>query len=989
MCFRSILPSADSQEVYYIDYGNTEPVEDLLAVKPLDKSFFVSPTYCVAASTSIKFTCTELTPLIDLVAPVIFKAKFEKQPDGWYVDLKCEKTGKTLADFATECECSFEPIESKTDADKRPYVAFNEWQLNEEKNVSVAQVVSPNSFYLHLTSDVEKIEAMQRSLQRAVHKSLPVVGPVDGLFAAKKSDGQWCRAAVSDQQTVFAVDFGETLSSSVTKKLPLSFAEDQSNYIVECSLNVNPIEDSWSDASLSRFRELVGSGKEIVAKLEFEKSPKLIDLIVDSVSVGSTLVNENLAQWKCHEVIVSHVNSLADFYIQEPELLNDLYELAEKLKEADSWESVEPTVDDLVVAQYDEDQQWYRAVIVKIEEDVNYVRFIDYGNESPCSQFRVLPDSLKSIPYFSSKCSLHTIPENVDDVDEKFVNLVSSADGSFTAYFLNRVEPMVVMLYYNNTAIEDVLQEKAGEVVDLRTDAVPTESVVFDNVAVCHINSPSSFYVQSETAPFDSVATALIEIENAPVAEPAVGNVVAALFPDDGVWYRAKICDMTDGISVLFIDFGNSCIVEELRQLPENAQIVPALAKHCAFTLPVGLDQWPDIAKQRFAELTCEGNTIFKLNLLEEGDPACVDLQDEGVNVADELATLCKADLTATTLLSRATESAVLLSHVESLNELWIQFQSPQLDEMADEMANAETFEAIDTADEGLLVAALFNDDGTWYRAKVTKVVDGVYEVLFIDYGNRSSTSSIKSLPADLVNLPALAKCCQLKDFVEVAVSHVDTVVAKLKEMADAAQSFIVRELVEIDGVNYVTLGYENDKDLTTEICTFYSALVPSDAPVSSQHEDIIKETQEIKTDKPVQDVDVTENAESVNVESEGVTDSEKVVETTPDISEQITNSSYPELVAHDKAEVTEEIVKKDEQVANSVESKVELVPPENAEKEPAIRENGDKEPVPRQNSEKEPVSGQNAEEELICQKAEKVPDKIHEVNSVTSTGML
>lgn len=942
--------------MFYIDYGNTEPVEDLLAVLPLDKSFFASPTYCIGVSTSIRFTCPDPAPLVDLLAPVVFNATLERRADAWFAALKCEKTDKSLSEFATEHEFAFEPTETDVEP---PYVAFGEWPLNDEKRVTVAHVDSPNKFYLQLTKDTEKIAAMQQRLQLAVRGLLPVVGPVNGLCAARKSDGQWCRAEARGSTAAFAVDFGETMTSTVTKKLPLSFAEDPSRYIVECSLNVKPVEGGWTDAAVERFTSLVASGRDVSAKLEFAKSPKIVDLVVDGVSVGATLVAAGLAQWQCHAVIVSHANSLSDFYIQEPERENDLFELAEQLKEAASWESVEPAVDDLVVAQFDEDELWYRAAVVKIEDDERRVRFVDYGNESACAQFRALPESLRSTPYLATKCTLHNLPENADELNAKFVDLVTAAEGAFTAYYLSREEPMLVLLYYDDADLEVALRESP----EASEAPAVTAQVAFENVAVCQINSPSSFYVQAETAPLDSVATALVDVEKGAPAQASVGDVVAALFPDDGVWYRARIADVADGaVNVLFVDYGNRCDVTELRQLPESVRGVPALAKHCAFTLPAGLDQWPDIAKQRFSELTCEGNAVFKLNLLEEGDPAYVDLQDEGVNVADELATLCKADLTTT---RRPSESLVVLSHVESLTEIWIQFQTPQLDEMADEMANADTFEAIDTVEEGSLVAALFEDDGNWYRAKVIKVEDATYDVLFIDYGNRSTTSNIKSLPADLVILPALAKCCQLKDFVEVAEGHVDAVVAKLKESVDAAQTFTLRELVDGD-VNFVSLGCDDEQDLTSAMMAFYNKLVHSTMPAGAQFADAA-ETPE----------DAVESAEFGDVESEGVAESEKIVSSASEEIAQSTQQEDAAAVVDNSCGVTEE--KTDiEQVAEQVESRVEsqTEPSENAENESGPEEKA-VEPIVSGDTDEEPVEEElvpNAAVDGISEKKESVP---------------
>jgi len=78
------------------------------------------------------------------------------------------------------------------------------------------------------------------------------------------------------------------------------------------------------------------------------------------------------------------------------------------------------------------------------------------------------------------------------------------------------------------------------------------------------------------------------------------------------------------------------------------------LAKHCWFPVPAEHGQWP-----------C-GDTVFDITIKEDGDLAIVDLYDHGTSVAEELATICEADLTAP--LRESSKEVVILSHVDGLN---------------------------------------------------------------------------------------------------------------------------------------------------------------------------------------------------------------------------------------------------------------------------------------------------------------------------------
>ncbi|XP_022243445.1 tudor domain-containing protein 1-like isoform X3 [Limulus polyphemus] len=65
---------------------------------------------------------------------------------------------------------------------------------------------------------------------------------------------------------------------------------------------------------------------------------------------------------------------------------------------------------------------------------------------------------------------------------------------------------------------------------------------------------------------------------------------------------------------------------------------------------------------------------------------------------------------------------------------------------------------------KGDLCAALFQEDKTWYRARIGRVLKkGIYSVYFLDYGNTDycCKNDLKPLPAELAKVPAQAiKCC-------------------------------------------------------------------------------------------------------------------------------------------------------------------------------------------------------------------------------------
>jgi len=55
---------------------------------------------------------------------------------------------------------------------------------------------------------------------------------------------------------------------------------------------------------------------------------------------------------------------------------------------------------------------------------------------------------------------------------------------------------------------------------------------------------------------------------------------------------------------------------------------------------------------------------------------------------------------------------------------------------MIEKMANVETFDDLESASVGILVAAQFEEER--YRASVLEQMESSYKVVFIDYGNES-----------------------------------------------------------------------------------------------------------------------------------------------------------------------------------------------------------------------------------------------------------
>ncbi|KAL4709960.1 hypothetical protein ACJJTC_003923 [Scirpophaga incertulas] len=127
---------------------------------------------------------------------------------------------------------------------------------------------------------------------------------------------------------------------------------------------------------------------------------------------------------------------------------------------------------------------------------------------------------------------------------------------------------------------------------------------------------------------------------------PAPGELVAALYPPDGNWYRARVLTVTradQNVEVFYIDYGNVMWVQEdaVRQLEARFLSLPAQAVRCVLAGVTKRSndskQWAD-AKQFLRSITEE--LVIDAHIMgREYDELIVELLDkDGYNVAEQLA---------------------------------------------------------------------------------------------------------------------------------------------------------------------------------------------------------------------------------------------------------------------------------------------------------------------------------------------------------------
>ncbi|XP_006519171.1 RING finger protein 17 isoform X1 [Mus musculus] len=154
------------------------------------------------------------------------------------------------------------------------------------------------------------------------------------------------------------------------------------------------------------------------------------------------------------------------------------------------------------------------------------------------------------------------------------------------------------------------------------------------SVMVCHINSPTDFYLQlMENLDFLSLLKTIEEFykgedgENLEILCPLQNQACVAKF-EDGIWYRAKVIGLPGHreVEVKYVDFGNTAKItlKDMRKIKDEFLEPPEKAIKCklAYVEPSKKSQWSKKAKEKFEEktqdkfVTCSVIKILENNVL-------------------------------------------------------------------------------------------------------------------------------------------------------------------------------------------------------------------------------------------------------------------------------------------------------------------------------------------------------------------------------------
>uniref|UniRef100_A0A3B3Z2J9 Tudor domain-containing protein n=1 Tax=Poecilia mexicana TaxID=48701 RepID=A0A3B3Z2J9_9TELE len=495
---------------------------------------------------------------------------------------------------------------------------------------------------------------------------------------------------------------------------------------VRCSLkDLVPynLTEGWSEEAKAEFCCVVGSAAVEMRPLGQDKDSLLVDLRkapMDQstdvpISVREYLVFIEVARFYSPvtlgrkplmyyppvypeastelDAVVSHINSLSDFYIQLVDNMESLL-LSAKLQDYynalkdDEFRVYCPVIGQACVARF-EDKLWYRAQVIshpggrKVE-----VRYVDFGNKQvlSVSDLRKIKDEFFALPAMAVHCCLADVtPLDRESWSEactkRFISLAHQQLVTVKAKGkVPKTEPLPLGVFVGGvnepkTSIAELLakenlvcfKERTKNKKPSRPDSTvwdpPLEPVELQpqlklpdqrkdlKVMVTHVNSPSSFYVRLTNS--DRQLKRICELVKQECALMESQEVVwkADMYCAaniNGVWERGRICsDVTSSntAEVRRCDHGNKVKIHVSNLYPLPSSLIGSLAMECTLNdiRPTGgRSTWTDTACDLISYYLTGASALMTIK--EEADEhplpvtlSCSNRMGEYISIADFL----------------------------------------------------------------------------------------------------------------------------------------------------------------------------------------------------------------------------------------------------------------------------------------------------------------------------------------------------------------
>ena len=710
--------------------------------------------------------------------------------------------------------------------------------------VEVTYVGSPSDFAVVPVREKDRHKRFIEKLENLCLKNpvSPCFTPILGqLVLYRDEERALHRAEVTsakedDKVTIYLIDSGEMADTNLAnlQSPPYAILEYNSPLALNCSLlNIRPKAGAWSNSETDIFKTLALNKKFDMTSVDL----KHVDLW-DNIENVSLNVQFDAIRNRTHTTPVPFDPSIALRYapgifprsgqhqilVTEyltnkvicVQIIQDTIETLRKMESKlkshslaypDQLESGAP-----YLAQFSEDNLWYRAKVLGIQESGVLVEFVDFGNkeEKLTNQIRALPADLVEPAPLAHHCLIYEVSELGEtwsaDMKQKLSQLISGKATALWRGESNRM-PIIELFRDDPPNLISLTRELQLIINPVKPDAMPSfvRSSLTDikpnslevgrsyPSMLLSCSSPHSIWI-IRTDDIDkllSLSNQLIQYlsQNPHITQfvPNRKEVCAFRSTSDGKAYRCIVEAISEDGTKAYIHLFDMVDVKwaelsTIQPLHPSFLALPPLAFHCklANTAPLDAD-WPPSLLEEITT-TLKDKQISVVAKEKVDDLFAVDIStDKCISLIEDLTYRGLVKSTTTTYLnainlfvqplpSRADFMQVFILEVKSPAEFYVSVvdhsvqdnQTEMMDRLNSYCNSAKPVSFKPFID--MLCACRYSDN-TWYRAKINGMHDTSLTIHFIDFGNYSNVPINEIVPLidpSFLKFPAQAIHCRL-----------------------------------------------------------------------------------------------------------------------------------------------------------------------------------------------------------------------------------
>ncbi|XP_078032820.1 vreteno [Augochlora pura] len=633
---RALVKSLDPLTVHYIDFGNEEVAEstDLRLIPQLEdiKRF----------ATKIRISEKAYEKYKDLGYESELCVKYISIDDNQVinVEVKGEKDKTPIRNSESEVQTPILETQSlidkslavsKTDISKMGITTFKKPQ----NIVNIASVGELGFLDIHaelrnsvysvtlllndLSSDFGKLLSdLPAVCEQEIVKNLNHRPQVKELICGQRLDGEWFRGYVSSLDKplkMVIIDEGRVME--VTKTIPCP-----NDFVNICSFGVtcnimstnHKLEtgEHYSFKVLARINE-----NEVKIEIETSDKEKIIAIVKSWAPVLEQIGVQYASLKNKSEVCLSSYRNHFHMYVRPLDTasknhFNHVMQSVAKCAQTASSLNEPPIVGQMVLAHY-EDDNYYRAIVTKLQGSEISVVYIDFGNAeiTDIKKLKILSDELKQLPSCTTKIILKDVPQDtpmtkeISDYLSQLVGIEETMICSFDGIPSKDGVHLQLKGENFNKIISEMLVpkwKKSDEKNDEKdTTCYTLDDIEFTNLGkvgditkafvLCSHDEDDATYSMCPsdnnliTHIFKTMSNQMTEYCNKSEHYIPRDNELCIAFYND-TWYRAACANRSETPTaslIFFIDGGfiKTVAHENLRHMPKDFLTPEALANVC------------------------------------------------------------------------------------------------------------------------------------------------------------------------------------------------------------------------------------------------------------------------------------------------------------------------------------------------------------------------------------------------------------------------